>query len=124
MKFRMLFPAVLIDFPNSKVRLTGEWSIDHKFLNLDTLVCERRGWVYEGGRGRSDFHEAKKSSNFPPGTSKNIFSNQQSDYHILHIHIQPVDLKTRKSTGTSCQIETHSSIQIIKFLKKYNLLCF
>ena len=28
----------------------------------------------------------------------------------------PVDLKTRKSTGTSCQIEIHFSIQIIKFL--------
>ena len=36
----------------------------------------------------------------------------------------PVDLKTRKSTGTSCQIEIHFSIQIITFLMKYNLLCF
>ena len=27
MKFRVLFPAVLIDFPNSKVCLIGEWSI-------------------------------------------------------------------------------------------------
>ena len=27
MKFRMLFPAVLIDFPNSNVCLIGEWSI-------------------------------------------------------------------------------------------------
>ena len=34
-----------------------------------------------------------------------------------------VDLKTRKSTGTSCHIEIHCSIQIIKFLTKYNLLC-
>ena len=29
------------------------------------------------------------------------------------------DLKTWKSTGTSCQIEIHFSIQIIKFLMKY-----
>ena len=36
----------------------------------------------------------------------------------------PVDLKSRKSTGTSCQIEIHFSIfQIIKFLVKYHLLC-
>ena len=35
----------------------------------------------------------------------------------------PVDLKPRKSTSTSCQIEFHFSIQIIKFLMKYNLLC-
>ena len=28
----------------------------------------------------------------------------------------PVDLKTRKSTGTSCQTEIHFSMQIIKFL--------
>ena len=35
----------------------------------------------------------------------------------------PVDLKSRKSTGTSCQIEICFSIQIIKFLMKYNLLC-
>ena len=27
MKFRMLFPAVLIDFPNLKVCPVGEWSI-------------------------------------------------------------------------------------------------
>ena len=27
-KFRLLFPAVLMDFPNSKVCLIGEWSID------------------------------------------------------------------------------------------------
>ena len=37
---------------------------------------------------------------------------------------QPVDLKTRKSAGASCQIEIHFSIQIIKFLMKYNLLLF
>ena len=36
----------------------------------------------------------------------------------------PVDLKTRKSTSYSCQIEIHFSIQIIKFLMKYYLLCF
>ena len=35
----------------------------------------------------------------------------------------PVDLKTRKSIGTSCPIEIYFSIQIIKFLVKYNLLC-
>ena len=29
MKFRMLFAVVLIDFPNSKVCLIGEWSIVH-----------------------------------------------------------------------------------------------
>ena len=28
MKFKMLFPAVLTDFPNSKVCLIEEWSID------------------------------------------------------------------------------------------------
>ena len=27
-KFRMLFPAVLMNIPNSKVCLEGEWSID------------------------------------------------------------------------------------------------
>ena len=34
------------------------------------------------------------------------------------------DLKTRKSTGTSCQIEIHSSSQTSKYLIKYNLLRF
>ena len=34
------------------------------------------------------------------------------------------DLKTRKSTGTSCQIEIHFSSQTSKFLIKYNLLRF
>ena len=36
--------------------------------------------------------------------------------------LSPVDLKTRKSTGTSRQIEIHFSIQIIKFLMKYRLI--
>ena len=34
------------------------------------------------------------------------------------------DLKTRKSTGTSFQIELHFSMQTTKFLMKYNLVCF
>ena len=34
------------------------------------------------------------------------------------------DLKTRKGTGTSCQIEIHFSCQISKFLINYNLLRF
>ena len=36
----------------------------------------------------------------------------------------PVDLKTRKSSGTICQIEIHFSSQASKFLMKYNLLRF
>ncbi len=36
----------------------------------------------------------------------------------------PGDLKTRKKTGTSCQIEIHFSIKTTKFLFKYTLLCF
>ena len=34
------------------------------------------------------------------------------------------DLKTRKSTGTSFQIEIHFSMQGSKFLMKCNLVCF
>ena len=34
------------------------------------------------------------------------------------------DLKTRKSTGTSCQIEIHFSSQNSKYLIKHNLLRF
>ena len=37
--------------------------------------------------------------------------------------LQLVYLKTRKSTGTSCQIEIDFAIQIIKLLMKYSLLC-
>ena len=36
----------------------------------------------------------------------------------------PGDLKTRRSTGTSCQIEIHFSSQTSKFLIKYNFLRF
>ncbi len=32
-------------------------------------------------------------------------------------------MKTRKRTGTSCQIEIHFSIKTTKFLFKYTLLC-
>ena len=52
---------------------------------------------------------------------------QTSKIHNLHqvrgLSGYPVDLKKRKSSGTSCQIEIHFSIQITKFLMKYNLLC-
>ena len=34
------------------------------------------------------------------------------------------DLKARKSTGASCQIEIHFSSQTSKFLIRYNLLRF
>ena len=37
--------------------------------------------------------------------------------HIGWEHAIPVDLKTRKYTDTSCQIEIHFSIQIIKYDK-------
>ena len=37
MKFRMLFPAVLIDFPNSKVCLIGEWSTLLNQVNITPL---------------------------------------------------------------------------------------
>ena len=40
--------------------------------------------------------------------------------HIKHLG----DLKTRKRTGTSYQIEIHFSIQTSKFLIKCNLLRF
>jgi hypothetical protein len=43
---------------------------------------------------------------------------------ILYIVKLPDDLKTGKSTDTSCKIEIHFSIQTTKFLIKYNLLCF
>ena len=36
MKFRILLPAVLVDFPNSKVCLIGEWSIPFA-RNIDFL---------------------------------------------------------------------------------------
>jgi hypothetical protein len=39
--------------------------------------------------------------------------------HYLHR-----DLKTWKSTGTSCHIEIHFSIKTTRFLIRYNLLCF
>ena len=41
---------------------------------------------------------------------------------VLLFHLG--DLKTRKSTGTSCQIEIHFSSRTSKFLIKYNLLRF
>ncbi len=41
------------------------------------------------------------------------------DCHIYY----PGDLKTRKRTGTSCQIEIHFSNKNTKFLFKYTLLC-
>ena len=41
LKFMMLFPAVLMNFPNSKVCLIGEWSIGQKIvviLKINSIV--------------------------------------------------------------------------------------
>ena len=40
------------------------------------------------------------------------------------IHWIPGDLKTRKRTGTSCQIEIHFSIKTTEYLLKYTLFRF
>ena len=53
---------------------------------------------------------------------KTIFSPLFFAFHIAHLTLG--DLKTRKSTGTSCQIEIHFSSQTSKFLIKHNLLRF
>ena len=52
------------------------------------------------------------------------FQVQYQDTTQVRLSYSPVDPKTRKITGTSCQVEIHFSIQIIKFVMKYNLLCF
>ena len=49
------------------------------------------------------------------------FTVQKLGIFLIH-HLG--DLKTRKSTGTTCQIEIHFSSQTSKFLIKYNLLRF
>ena len=43
MKFRMLFPAVVVYFPNSKLCLIGEWSIGLKIMRLTI----RNGVIWE-----------------------------------------------------------------------------
>ena len=51
MKFRMLFPAVLINFPNSKACLIGEWSVE---LNLDDCYSQPGRWV-------GNYYDAQKA---------------------------------------------------------------
>ena len=49
-KFRMLFPAVLINIPNSKVCLKGEWSIEISVYirtNINWLGQELRGMWWD-----------------------------------------------------------------------------
>ena len=48
---------------------------------------------------------------------------EAAKYTIFLLLFIPGDLKTRKRTGTSCQIEIHFSIKTTKFLFKYTLLC-
>ena len=45
MKFRMLFPAVLIDFQNSKVCLIGEWSIHLHFACAPFIISIRQNYL-------------------------------------------------------------------------------
>ena len=46
-----------------------------------------------------------------------------SSFVTVSTFYEPGDLKTRKRTGTSCQIEIHFSIKTTKFLFKYTLFC-
>ena len=40
-KFMMLFPAVLMNFPNSEVCLIGEWSIEIYCASYDAMVMNK-----------------------------------------------------------------------------------
>ncbi len=53
----------------------------------------------------------------------NLFSRHFEFYLAAILNFIPGDLKTRKRTGTSSQIEIHFSIKTTKFLVKYTLLC-
>ena len=74
--------------------------------------CTRCNLVYNHSFKRRWFPRISVASNAIPSI----------DNEVSHL---PVDLKTRKTTGTSCQIETLFRSKLsIKFLIKYNLLCF
>ena len=59
--------------------------------------------------------------NLPPISAFPNFTLDTPSSVIYNLY--PGDLKTRKRTGTSCQIEIHFSIKTTKFLFKYTLLC-
>ena len=65
-------------------------------------------------------HEAERNP-----TVKNIKNKSDCKTNIIVTFTisTPGDLKTRKRTGTSCQIEIHFSIKTTKFLFKYTLHC-
>ena len=52
------------------------------------------------------------------------FANKFACKQLSTIRNNVEDLKIRKNTGSSCQIEIHFSSQTSKFLIKYNLLRF
>ena len=55
--------------------------------------------------------------------SDNNFTTGENSACSFTLRNTPRDLKTRKRTGTTCQIEIHFSIKTAKFLFKYTLLC-
>ena len=56
--------------------------------------------------------------------NKRLTATCKNCHRDLHNDCILGDLKTRKSTGTGCQIEIYFSSQTSKFLIKYNLLRF
>ena len=78
------------------------------------------------------WHWKRKTGQFlrPTGRWSNDDQVQQCDLKVIKRligttgHSSLGDLKTRRSTGTSFQIEIHFSSQTSKFLNMYNLLRF
>ena len=118
-KFRMLFPAVPI-FPIQRF-VKGKWSIA-----LDIHLRLRCPSSDNTSRLAPFFFH-----NIPPPPSicmsDYIFSacwDRRLMVFCERVYTVLGDLKTRKRTGTSCQIEIHFSSQTWKFLINYNLLRF
>ena len=125
----MIFGNITISFSSSTApanyRILGSFRFDcgyenecdYKILLFEIIYCKHDKYVLK--TEANDFWENLRDQNLIVVL---IFVALVESIKLLALF--PVDLKTRKSTGTSCQIEIHFSIEIIKFLMKYNLLCF
>ena len=48
--------------------------------------------------------------------SSNRTENTSGENYVIQVYCKPDDLDTRKSTGTSCQIEIHFMIKTTEYL--------
>ena len=102
------------------------WENLHYKLNCSLIFSVSYSVMYSDANDvcgvTLSYIDTKQAESMPDYGGNRTYDLWNASPMSCELSYLPVDLKTRKTTGTSCQIEIHFSVQVIKLLMKYNLL--